>query len=752
MKFLIHFKKNIFIFLLPAIMIYGCGVWGNFTTYFNLYYNTVQLFDEVENSISNNQPDLFATYDQPLNGGDNQKLQNVIGKCSKILQFNAETKYVDDALLMLGKSFYYQQNYLKATREFEELLATQKESDLRLEALLWLGKCQMKLKNFEAGLVTLKAVKEQAQVEEENIILQAALVEEIKYQISIDDLLGAIKASNDFLEVSESNETSERVAFELGKLYEDTNDLDGAIGAYEKLLGYSPQYNIELKTKLALGKVLRKSGHLEKALTLFLDMSNEDKNLEAFPQINLEKGITLADLKSYDEAIFTLSEVDTTYKTSVYSGASRYEIGNIYENIFNNYDSASVYYSKASTTLLPPEYVKDVASKNRIFSKYKNISKELNFNLDQLRYKNNPDEFVKDSTIFYDQLKEATTESNIQNDIQGTRSFSESRTGDLNTNNQALFAARLAKLGRPPVMPVESQDSIIARIVYSKFELGNLFFSEINNSDSALYYYSDIISNYSDSQMRPQTLFVLGNYYLSSGDTTKAFKAFNEIYDNFKNTDIVNAAANILKKPLLNLEFDPAQEIYQKAEDNMNSSDYNGSLARMKVVYENYPKSKLVPKALYSTGWVLENKLSLLDSAAVIYDTLTARFPQSEYSINIKSKLDSYHLEKSRLKRVIEDSLKVVEAEKIKKSLEDSATVKAKSLTENPVIKTQVGLEKEKLKTGKILDNAHAQPVIKFDSTNLNKKRLEPDEIFIKPDSLKNNVVPKDTLKKILEK
>lgn len=734
------------------MIIYGCGVWGNFTTYFNLYYNTVKLFEEAEKSILNNQPDLFAMYDQPINGGDNQKLQNVIEKCSKILQFNSETKYVDDALLMLGKSFYYQQNFLKATREFEELLATQNESDLRLEAQLWLGKCQMRLKNFDLGLATLKAVKEQAQVEEENNIIQIALIEEIKHKISTNDLSGAIKASNDFLDVSEGNETTQRVAFELGKLYQDTKDLDGAINTFEKLLEYSPQYTMELQTKLALGEVLREAGYLEKALNLFEDMGNEEKNFEAFAQINLEKGVTLANLTRYDEAIVTLNEVDTTYKSSPYSGAARYEIGYIYENDFNNYDSASVYYAKSGASILPPEYVKKVSSKNGIFTKYKNLTKELNFNINQLRYKNNPDEFIKDSTVFYDLLKKATEESKVQNNNNDNRELSESRLRNININNQALTEVSIAKLGSPPVRPIASQDSIKARIVFSKFELANLFYTELNKPDSARFYYTDILDNYPNSPLIPKTLFVLGNYYLSTGDTTKALTSFNEIYDNYKNDDIVNTAASILKKPLLNLETDPAQELFQKVEDKITSSDYNGSIAGMEVIYEKYPKSKFAPKALYTTGWVLENKLSLPDSAAVIYDTLTARFPQSEYSINIQPKLNFYHLEKTRLKKAIEDSLKTLEAIKLKTKLADSVNVKTEAEKVLPPGNIKNELEKPKVKTNKILEKENNLPGLKNDSSIINNKRLRLLEEKTIIDTAKNKTAPKDSLKKILEK
>ena len=189
MHFSFHLKKYFSLFAL-ALFLYGCGVWGDFTTYFNLYYNTNHLFNEAESSIQQDRADLFATTLPKIKAGDDQKLQKVIEKCSKILQFSSDSRFVDDALLILGKSFYYQENYLKATREFDELLQTQPDSDLRLEAQLWLGKSQLRLNRDTEALATLKKVREEATAQEENEILENALIEEIKYKISTDDIAG----------------------------------------------------------------------------------------------------------------------------------------------------------------------------------------------------------------------------------------------------------------------------------------------------------------------------------------------------------------------------------------------------------------------------------------------------------------------------------------------------------------------------------------------------------------------------------
>ncbi|MBI2417076.1 MAG: hypothetical protein HYV28_04110, partial [Ignavibacteriales bacterium] len=126
--------KKYIIFILPAFLFIGCSVWEDFTTYFNLYYNTVDVFEQAEQQLNEQRKDPFAKFDAPVPGSVLPLLDKVIEKCSRILQFNANSRYVDDALIMIGKAFYYQKNYLKALRKFQELIATKSESDLVPEA------------------------------------------------------------------------------------------------------------------------------------------------------------------------------------------------------------------------------------------------------------------------------------------------------------------------------------------------------------------------------------------------------------------------------------------------------------------------------------------------------------------------------------------------------------------------------------------------------------------------------------------
>ena len=75
---------------------------------------------------------------------------------------------------------------------------------------------------------------------------------------------------------------------------------------------------------------------------------------------------------------------------------------------------------------------------------------------------------------------------------------------------------------------------------------------------------------------------------------------------------------------------------------------------------------------MYAGGWILENELKLLDSAAVFYDSINVKYPQSQYASSIRPKLTFYKQEIDRRKKAIEDSLKQIELKKLAETKSDS--------------------------------------------------------------------------------
>jgi tetratricopeptide (TPR) repeat protein len=731
----IHQNPKLIFFFFSLLLTAGCGIWQDFTTYFNLYYNTTELYDKVEDQILEQKSELFSTEPPTVPGSVNTDLVKVIEKCSNILQFSAQTAYVDDALMMLGKCFYYQKNHQKSQRKFEELLSSSSKSNYLLEAELWIGKCQMRLKNYADGLATLGEVRTKAVEEDIDEVFEETFIEEIVYRKTIEDIPGAIEAANEFLQISSNNKIKAELWYEVGNLNLEIIEIENAITAYQNVFEYSPDFELEVNAKLKLGRALRDVGQSESALEIFEDMRSEDKYEEKYSDIDFEIGKTQVALGNYEEAVDQLTKVDTTYKNTPNSGAAKYEIASVYEMGFKQLDSAAVYYKKAVASTLPEDYFTIAKEKDRVFTRYTALRSDIDKYDKQKFYLNNPDHFIQDSItyvqdslliaeeianvkelqeiwsgldslfnesdttgFFQDSLKVAdslvvqdttgvTTRDSVFAKIREPERFDSlmaaqfdsmfvNKTFDLvakrqleekKRQNELLVRQLSAELpdtlkfeNNPPKLPTISEDSINTILAKNQLELGNLFLSELSIPDSAYWYYDDALTNYPNTQYYASTIYALGSYYLTIDAKGRADSLFNVIYENYRNESIVNAAADKLNKPFIDLNYDPALVKFSETEALMLAGEYSEAVNEFFEIYKTYPESDVAPKALYTCGWIYENEIKDPVRAAELYDTLIVKYPASEYVRVAAPKVTLYKHELSKRKLAMQDSLESI--------------------------------------------------------------------------------------------
>jgi len=717
-------NKTLKYYLLAAtiVLFSGCSVWEDFTTYFNLYFNTSLLFEEAENDILSQKRDLFSNEPLIISSTAKASLVKVIEKSSKLLQFYSNSSYVEPTLMMLGKSFYYQANFQKSRRKFEELLARNTEDDeIITETNLWIAKCSFELNENTEALKILESVRIKAVEEDYENIIKESYVQEIKYRIKKEEYTIAINLATEFAEVYDDNVIRSQVYYELGNLYTLIKDSENAIAAYEKVFDYSPDFDLEIIATIKYANALRDAGQTDKALEVFEDIRRKDKFFASFNEIDFEIGKTLVQLGEYDEAYDQFVFVDSTYKSTAFAGAAKFEIAELYRTRFMNYDSAGIYYTKALSSNPPKDYVEKTRNYNTLFIKYARLRKDINKFDRQLYYSQNIDIFKEDSTnyvadslqILADYLEKKEMENiwTVVDTAKQNKMYRDStmikdsifvknsinkvdsliRIGEMNPTDtvglrkslqDSVKVRNLARLKDPknPLNQLSSKQSQIkldsvkfkrnpplklkisidsAKTILAKnsLELGNLFLAELNIPDSALFHYNNILEKYPSKYYYPNTLYALGTYYQTIENKPKADSLFKTIYDNYKDRTIVNSAADKLGLPLIDLNFDPAKEQYASAEDLMLEGKYSQSLSRFYNIFLEYPKSTVAPQALYTSGWILENDLRLPDSAVVVYDTLISKYPRSIYVLQVAKKISTYKQEKARLQKAIQDSL-----------------------------------------------------------------------------------------------
>ncbi|HOI28278.1 MAG TPA: tetratricopeptide repeat protein [Melioribacteraceae bacterium] len=732
-----HYIKMPFVkklsLLTPVVLLFlfnSCGVWTDFTTYFNTYYNARTLFDRTEEEILKHkkdpfefreaanqttqqnvpvirtQPGITQTQQQqqqqqiiPM-AQLKQDLTKVIEKCSKILQFHKESSYVDDALFMTGKAFYYQQEYASAQRKFLELSALQ-ESEYFLENKLWLAKTYLQLRSFDEGLALIEEVKNDARNEDDEELFTDASITKIGFFLFREENSNAITECNWLMENNDNDEVKALVSFQLGKIYLKMNENENALNSFASVMNFSPTFEIEFESRLEHAKLLKKMGRLDDSESELIELRDGGKFNLHMDRILVEIGQVFQEKNEYEKAVQIFVEVDSTYRNYPAAGFAGFKLGEIYERYYRDYDSSLKYYNKATSSYVEKEIKEKSGVRARNIDKYFNIRKSVEDLNKQIVYIEKPEKFVQDS-IDYDiamnefldenrRKAEQLTQMSQQNQIvpQTQQINSELQTNqqqmqqpDLQstTNKKEEITLKyLISIGKAqkPVRPKISVDSVNTLLAENYYNFGSHFFSELDVPDSANYYFRLVLDKYADKPKRVQTLFALATYYETVNEKKSADSLYQIIYDEYPNSTLFKEAGKKLglikeeEKKVIVATEDPAENFYVAAEELYYNKNFRDAIKAFRDIYLKYPTSTFTPKSIYYIGLIHE-ELKEYDSSAFYYGILSSKeYMSTPIGRAVYAKYTEY---KNEQERIAQEEREKLEAAKPKEAEEKKET------------------------------------------------------------------------------
>ena len=240
MKFFLRIYVQLF---LLTIFLGGCA-------YFNMYFNAKESYKEAEKKR------------RTTNTIDKNLYENTIKELSKILEFYPDSKWVDDALLMMVLSYLRQGENYKAQKKFIELLKKYPDSDLSDQAKVYLAETEIALKNYEEARKLISGI-ESENIEVENYELTKLNAE---MNLSLGDSLEALDM---YIEASdEVSEDAIKISF-----YEKTASLARDMGKhsvssdfYKKILLLQTERPLIFETTVKYSEALSKSGDIDDAI------------------------------------------------------------------------------------------------------------------------------------------------------------------------------------------------------------------------------------------------------------------------------------------------------------------------------------------------------------------------------------------------------------------------------------------------------------------------------------------------------
>ncbi len=153
---------------LRSFLLVGCAlatlVFASGCAYYNTFYNIKRDFKTAEKQSARAHADQPAgQLVQPTRPGQPapgnipiQQYQTILQSCAKLLEFYPKSRWIDDALMIMGVSYYRTEEYARAERKFTELLTIFPNSKHVEMSIVWRARAllaQDKYDDAEAVLI-----------------------------------------------------------------------------------------------------------------------------------------------------------------------------------------------------------------------------------------------------------------------------------------------------------------------------------------------------------------------------------------------------------------------------------------------------------------------------------------------------------------------------------------------------------------------------------------------------------------------
>lgn len=350
--------------------------WQNTLAHYNYFYNAQNLVrdarEDALNLYKDNYRDVLSLYpipDAATLKGNATKMDEVLKKCSNIIERRSKSKWVDDSYLLMGDAHLFKGDFYSAIEVYEYVAGTYKNTEASFYAQIKLLQVYVLMGKFDDGealyakLAASKEIPEKYKTEL-NIAGAAISIKFQKYPLAIKLLEAAIpKVKNKLQKV--------RYNFVLAQLYGLTKKNQDATEKYKKVIKLNPPYEFAFNAKLNIAKSInpKNRGEIKNAKNILRAMLKDDKNIDYYDQIYYELGnLEIADkndrqaILEYRNALSAKSN-DPGIKSSTYLA-----LADLYFR-YQDYENAQLYYDSAARTIAEthPDY-KKVQAKNAVLS------------------------------------------------------------------------------------------------------------------------------------------------------------------------------------------------------------------------------------------------------------------------------------------------------------------------------------------------------------------------------------------------
>lgn len=603
----------------------------NFSTYFNTFFNANENFNDAYDdyatrilaNYNERQDSIFAK--PRLSQESIDKFNIAIEKASKVIQYHKSSEYMDRSVLLIGKSYFFLGDYLKAERKFSEFISRLKSSRYLDEALLYLAKTQIRLENEKPALERLDAL---IKTSKDKHVVSESYQSLAEYQLNKKDYENSIKNFKKAIELSDDSEFKAQMQFLVASVISRT-DQKLAAKEFDKVLDYNASYDLEYLARFNTAKNMIASGNFSGASDIIEDLEIKYKDIPAnLGQVNFLKGVYYDEKKDGKLSITQYYDVIKNFPATIPSADASYKLGNYYESK-NDYFNAFMYYRFSTEQSNTGTFYKEALNKANIYKRYFELRSVIAGEKINTEYNN---EFKKKTTKDFDKNNDPNKLPNKEGD--------NGKSGGVPGFN---LADSILSTGDSIFTIVDTSAVREKEISAAKFELAELFLYDLNRADSCEFYLKEAFDESKDYDFSAKVLFALSALYRKQEQYAKSDEILNSIISNYPLSAVANSSRKLLNLSVVDQTGnDAGDSIYSAAESKFVNKEFRAALDDFKALINTFPASVHIERAYLGAGWICENVLNSNDSAYYFYSMLVKDKPNSEAAAMVMQKVEEY--------------------------------------------------------------------------------------------------------------
>ena len=624
--------------------------------YYNTFFNAKLNYDEAVKAQKNSKST------SRLSGNIKQKYQKAIDKSWKLIKIYGDSnKYADDALLLIGKSYYQMQQYVKAERVLTQFLQKYLRSEHIPEAKLWLARTYIAEGRKDEALDILNTLL--GEKLPRNLAAEAFyILGELYYEQ--EDYENAIKYLEQCVRVTRDDGMKGDALYMMGESYYNLQDYDNSMASFLKLskLDIPPIREYEAKAKVVESLIELK--RYDEAENILKKMLRSQRFKKQYSLIETRLANLYEIQGQTDFARDYYYEIIHKYPRSEGASLCYYYLGQLYEFEYGNLDSAKAYYDKVKNLKSQEEVAKEAKEKAKLLAEYLKIRNQLRKDRADIFKLEHGDSSLTDSMeVAGDSVAVDTTRqqelTDLNNSIKEQQQFGMSKNvapqtqgmgivkqpQDSSKNKSKTDSLKLAqaKIKKKVKKVAISRTPEQVRASYRKnsFGLGEYFLLKYQNYDSAAHAYNNFIRQFdNDSVLTPKAYYAL--YFIYHDLKQDSLKA-----DSLKQLIIQRYPETIYGKKLLGIvqEKTPEEKVsqfrtlYDNAEDLMDQQKYDQAISLFKKIAQQDSGSVWAQKSRFAIAYIYEHYLKDVDKAIRAYTEVIKEYPETKFAMIAKKKV-----------------------------------------------------------------------------------------------------------------